>query len=445
MQELPTDSNPDELTFKPLGNAMRLFGCRDSEILLSGPAGTGKSRACLEKVHALAIKYPGMRALIARKTRASITQTAMVTFERKVLPSNTKVKFRTLEQEYRYPNGSVIVVAGLDKASKIMSTEFDVIYSQEATELTENDWESLTTRLRNNVMPYQQIIADTNPDSPNHWLKKREARGTLTIFESRHEDNPTVTPEYLAKLDALTGVRLQRLRYGRWVAAEGVVYEQFDRKIHVDPIDSLIIPPHWPRTWTVDFGYNNPFVWHEWAEDPDGRLYLVREIYRTRGLVEDHCKAILKVICWKLENGHLVKTREDADPLPKDIWCDHDAEDRATFERHIGLTTCAAHKSVSDGIQAVQARLKVQPDGKPRLYFKSDALVSIDEDLLENKRPTSILSEFDCYIWDNRTITNSNGQPAKDLPVKANDHAMDSMRYRVSAADLAKRRSFSAA
>jgi predicted transcriptional regulator len=40
----------------------------------------------------------------------------------------------------------------------------------------------------------------------------------------------------------------------------------------------------------VDFGYTNPFVMQWWAEDPDGRLYLYREIYRTRRLVEDHAK-----------------------------------------------------------------------------------------------------------------------------------------------------------
>ena len=44
-----------------------------------------------------------------------------------------------------------------------MSTECDMISRQEATELELADWLALTTRLRNGVMPYQQLIADCNP------------------------------------------------------------------------------------------------------------------------------------------------------------------------------------------------------------------------------------------------------------------------------------------
>ena len=32
--------------------------------------------------------------------------------------------------------------------------------------------------------------------------------------------------------------------------------------------------------WSVDFGFTNPIVIQWWAEDPDGRLYLYRELYR---------------------------------------------------------------------------------------------------------------------------------------------------------------------
>jgi phage terminase large subunit len=115
----------------------------------------------------------------------------------------------------------------MDKSTKIMSSEYDMIYVQEATELTEEDWESLTTRLRNGIMPYQQLMADCNPSHPQHWLKLRCDRGATLLLESRHEDNPSITPAYIAKLDALTGVMKLRLRYGRWAAAEGMVYESW--------------------------------------------------------------------------------------------------------------------------------------------------------------------------------------------------------------------------
>jgi tRNA A37 threonylcarbamoyladenosine biosynthesis protein TsaE len=72
--------------YRPYGTALELMAARDQVVMLSGPAGTGKSRAELEKLHIAAMKYEGMRGIIIRKTRKSITQSAMVTYEQKVLP-----------------------------------------------------------------------------------------------------------------------------------------------------------------------------------------------------------------------------------------------------------------------------------------------------------------------------------------------------------------------
>jgi PBSX family phage terminase large subunit len=413
---------PEQRAYQAYGAAETLLYNRRKEIILSGPAGTGKSRGCLEKLHICAQKYPRMRGLIVRKTRESLTEAALVTFEEKVLPANSPIASgaqRRMRQAYQYPNGSTIVVGGLDKAQKVMSTEYDMIYVQEAIELSENDWEALTTRLRNGIMPYQQLLADTNPDTPYHWLKMRESRGALLMLESRHEDNPTVTPDYLDTLKALTGVRHARLYLGKWVAAEGMVYEEWDRKLHM--LDRFEIPRSWPRYWSIDFGFTNPFVWQAWATDPDGRLIRYKEIYMSQRLVEDHAKKIREL------------TRDE--PFPTAVICDHDAEGRATLERTLGIKTIAAHKTVTDGIQAVKSRLKVQRDGKARLFLMRDSRVEIDPVMQEKKLPTCGEEEIDGYVWDI-----SNGRKKGEEPVKANDHSVDAMRYMVAQLDLVGRR-----
>src|SRR5262252_8896533 len=139
----------DERPYQPFGAAISLFKNRSREVLLSGPAGTGKSRACLEKLNLIAMQVP-IRAAIVRKTRKSLTQSAMTTFEAKVLPVPNQVRFHEGDQEYRYPSGAKVVVAGLDDPEKIGSTEFDVVYVQEATELEEDDWTYTTS---NSVEP----------------------------------------------------------------------------------------------------------------------------------------------------------------------------------------------------------------------------------------------------------------------------------------------------
>jgi phage terminase large subunit len=83
MMIAPDTFTRDQRPFKRYGAARAIWRSGLPEVLLSGPAGTGKSRVCLEKLHYCADKYSGMRALIARKTRESITQTAMVSYEQK--------------------------------------------------------------------------------------------------------------------------------------------------------------------------------------------------------------------------------------------------------------------------------------------------------------------------------------------------------------------------
>lgn len=418
-----------EHTFTPYGSALDLFHCREPEVLMSGPAGTGKSRACLEKLHAMALANPRMRGLIVRKTRESLGSTALVTWREHVVREAIDtgiVRFYggSAEQppQYLYTNGSSIAIGGMDKSTKIMSSEYDVAYAQEAIELTENDWESITTRLRNGKISFQQLIADTNPSMPTHWLKQRADRGDVLLMESRHEDNPTLFDQatgqptttgraYLAKLDKLTGVRKLRLRNGLWVAAEGLIYEEYDPAHHL--LDAFEVPKDWARFWSVDFGFTNPFVLQMWAQDPDGRLFMYRELYRTKRLVEDHARDALE----------LAKN----EPKPQAVICDHDAEDRATLERHLGMATVPAHKAVGAGIQAVQSRHRQAGDGIARVFFVRGACVNPDPDLVESKKPACTADEIAGYVWADKGT--------KEQPVKQDDHGMDAMRYLVAYVD----------
>jgi len=413
------------LTYRPRGAARDCFGCRDREVCLDGPAGTGKTRAALEKLHAVLIKYPGARGLMLRKTHSSLKSTALVTYTEKVLHLLDRVKFHggnaRQPAQFCYPNGSSLVVGGLDKPDKIMSSEYDCCYVNEATDLTQADWEAITTRLRNGKMPYQQLIGDCNPQGPQHWLHQRMLSGLTTRLISRHEDNPTITPAYLATLQALTGVRRARLFLGHWAAAEGGIYEEvWNPALHL--IDRFPIPPSWPRYLAVDFGYNHAFVCQWWAIDDDGRAYRYREIYHTKRLVEDHAATIREISRFGQDGG---------DPLPVAIICDHDAEDRATLERHLGLYTLPAHKEVSPGLQAVASRLRVAGDGKPRLYFLRDSLVERDKELTDRKLPTCSEEEIEGYVWDTRQQRRQG-----EAPLKEHDHGCDAARYLVAHLDL---------
>lgn len=472
--------------YRPRGSAKQLFESRAPEILVSGAAGTGKSRGSLEKIHLAMMKYPEAKALILRKTASSLAGSGLQTWQqfvvKEAMASGEVTYFGGSKREpaqYRYANGSTVMVGGLDDPTKIMSTEYDMIYIQEATELTITDWEFCNTRLRNGVMPYQQLLADANPNAPTHWLYMRCLRGICTLFNSVHEENPRLFEEcasdaegakqwdnagvvmwlrvtvegaaYIARLDRLTGVRYKRLRLGLWVAAEGIIYEAFTPALHV--IKSFPIPMEWPRFWAIDFGWH-VFVCQHWTVDPSGRLIMYREFYRGQRTVDQHAFDIMAQV--SRPDPDWAQPTVDSDgkpfqlmahhgriwtePKPQRVITDHDAEGRRTFERHMGLPTKHATKWVTEGIEQVVRRLRPLPDGSPNIAFMKDALVYRDEDLEGEGKPTSTVEEFPAYRWLKRgTSEHPSDKRPVDEPLKENDHGMDTTRYLVVDRDPIRR------
>jgi phage terminase large subunit len=427
--------------FEPRGAVLDAFRSHDGELLISGAAGTGKSVGALMKIHLASLQTPGVRSLLARKTHASLTASTLVTFRSNVAAEALRAGILKYyggsgaePSAYNYVNGSTIVVGGLDRPSRLLSTEYDLAMVDEATETTAEDIDTIITRLRHGRLSYQQLIMCTNPAGPTHHLKARADTGRCRMLYSRHEDNPRMFHDgawteygstYLARLETLTGVRYQRMRHGLWVAAEGLVYGDWSPAVHV--VDRLPEgSERWTRWWSVDFGYSNPMVVLFFAEDPDGRLWLYRQIYQTHCLVEDMARNILKIV-----------RRPDGtwrEPRPRAVICDHDAEDRATLERHLGMGTSAAKKTVSDGIQAMQVRLRPAGDGKPRFFVVKDCLVARDPELVDAKKPCCFEDEIAEYVWPQDVKPDK-----REAPVKENDHAMDGARYMCAELDLGGR------
>lgn len=414
--------------FTAYGAAAELFRLQDPQIILSGPAETGKTIACLHLLDSLAWKHPGMQGAIIRKTYRSMPGSVLQTYEKKVLTTEDGVSKRGGEKPewFDYPNGSRLWVGGMDNPAKVLSSERDVIYVNQAEELTLDEWETLTTRAtgRAGNMPYAQVIGDCNPGAFSHWIKASANEGKIKLLESRHEDNPTlfdqvtklITPQgerSLEALDRLTGVRYLRLRKGLWAAAEGSVYDTFDRARHiVDNLESNIVL----RVAGVDWGFTNPGVIQVWGVDGDKRMARERELYQTK-----------KTIDWWIERAQ--KVNKD---YPGIVFvCDPSEPGYIKQFRNAGLTVVEAFNDISLGIDNIQQRLAIQADGRPRLVFIRGGLVERDEDLARVHKPTCAEEEIEAYVWPK----GADGKPLKEIPMDDNNHAMDAMRYAAAYVD----------
>ena len=425
--------------FELRGGVKEAFHSRDSEALCSGAAGTGKSLMWLLRIYWTCRKYPGARCLIVRKTRESLTESILVTWERDILGPTHPIltlrpNLRKVRQAYFFPNGSSVVVGGMDKPDKVLSSEWDIIYAPEATELDITDWETLSGRLRAGSLPYQQMIADCNPTSPEHWIYKRCLAGLCKLFPTTHQDNPrywdtqskawTVPgQQYMARLERMTGTRRKRFLLGLWEAAEGTVYD-YRKEDHFLPADWQP-EPHHRRVWGIDWGRVRPTVLGMWAFDDEGRMYCYREVYQTflhPALLGEWCTRQIV---------------EFGEKPPEAVVCDHDDIRKAEFERTSGLSLTLADKTDRDkGIEETQTQFDIQDDGWAKIFFKPTEAcrVTIKTDdrslatvhgpdliLVDRGEPTSGLEEIVGYIWDEES--------SKDQPIDYNDHFCDMMRY----------------
>lgn len=425
--------------------ARRLIESQAPEILIEGPAGTGKSLAVWHKLNLICMKHPNVRCLAVRKVRSSMTETVLVTFERDVCSDRQKRMFRCHELSrgnrgsYDYSNGSSIVIAGLDRADRIMSGDYDVIAVFEATEITEEEWEYLSSRLRSGQLPgRQQIIADCNPSHAHHWLNMRfrdSQGGRRERLHSKHEDNPILYDadkgewtergkEYIKVLDSFTGHMKQRLRYGKWCSAEGLVYGDYDPSIH--EIERHEVPDIHRLVWGVDFGTVHAFSGSLWGTDHDGRLYRLRQIYGTANmyagettLVDDHAKRMNAIQAEELPLHPLAYI--------EGCVCDHQAQERLTLERFGHSTILADKADLVAGLNRVRARLRPAPDGRPRIFFVKDALDHRDDTLAALSKPWNTEMEFSFYMYPKKP----NGQ-LSEKPLKMYDDGMDEMRYVVT-------------
>lgn len=385
-------------------------------VFFDGGARSGKTDITLLWLAKEAAQRPGARILLARKHLDHARTTLYNLSLKKLLGGVRGWHWADATLELRHNNGSLMRCAGLDndeRVDKILGDEYLHIFINEATQITWKTLQTVLTRLAQPIAAPHKLILDCNPKSQRHWLHTagimHNNPETLTPLLDADTwariswtpyDNPHLPPDAIAALESLTGAQRRRMLDGQWCDNEGAVYEEFDEDTHLwrGPL-----PAGWERFSTVcgiDFGYTNPFV-HLWGVlDPDGRLIIIREHYQARKTVQEHAQIIT------------------AAGIKKPQWtvADHDAEDRATLHA-AGIPTLAAIKDISRGISAVKERLKIQPDGRQRLYIHESCKETI--------------AEFYDYVW----APPKEGRNAKEEPVKDRDHAMDALRYIVAQLD----------
>lgn len=300
------------------------------EVYVEGPARTGKTFALLMRMNKHAQEVPGYRGLIVRKVAVTLGSTVLRTLEEDVYHEwDTPTRTSALDgvhffggstnepAAYVYGNGSRIIVGGMDQPTKILGSEYDEIFYNEVIEGSEEDVETLQSRLSHGLLPYPCFMADCNPSYDKHWVLQRIYRGGgIHHIKTTLKDNPAFYDDrgeptdrgraYIDSLRGLTGSRYQRLVLGEWVGVENAIYPHFDRSLHVRDI-----PPgirFVDGAFGADFGRVHKSASVAVSRDQYGRIW-IREAWGRPS--DDHGAALRRIVAEQRRRYSLRRGRTD--------------------------------------------------------------------------------------------------------------------------------------
>lgn len=356
-----------------------------------GGAGSGKSVFIAQKliIKALASKR---KVLVIRKTQAS----QKLSCWRLILDTLSKWKIlskctpRVSEMSIELPNGSMFYFKGLDDPEKIKSiVGITDIWCEEATELTEDDYEQLTLRLRANV-PNLQMFVSFNPISKANWVYKRWflQESDALILKTTYKDNRFLPADYIRELEAKINTNPTYYKIyalGEFCSLDKLVYsnwrvEDFN---HADIKGELIIG--------LDFGFIN---------DPTA---LVASILNE----ED------KIIYVFKEWGSINKTNDE---IAKII-------DHLGFRKSMIIADSAEQKSIEEirrlGIQRIKPSVKGPDSIIHGIQKLQQYQVIVHPDCIET------ITELENYAW---TKDKKSGEYI-NKPIDEFNHFLDALRY----------------
>ena len=187
---------------------VNLYRDHSRYLVLMGGGGSGKSVFAGRKLLERVTTEPGHRWLVCRKVAKTLRDSCFAQLRGQIAEHypDAGATIKTGDLEISFPNGSVILFAGLDDVEKLKSIyNITGIWIEEASELLEEDFNQLDIRLRGETKYYKQIILSFNPISITHWLKRRffdMQDPRATTHRSTYRDNRFLDAEAVRTLEA---------------------------------------------------------------------------------------------------------------------------------------------------------------------------------------------------------------------------------------------------
>lgn len=356
---------------------------------LLGGAGSGKSVFMTQRTIIRVLRESGHRILVVRKVASTLRNSVFKLFK-DILIDWKLDRYFTISESYmiiKSPNGSEIIFMGIDNAEKMKSIAgITSIWIEEATELTETDFNQLDLRLRGKSKLHKEIALTFNPISDTHWIKKRfydTIRSDTIRLTTTYKDNRFLDEKYIEVLESLKDsdpVYYAVYCLAEWGSTGNLVWNNY--KVKEIPLDDEC----YDRVFCgLDFGYNDPSAFLKIGEK-DGELYILEELYKTH-----------------LTNTELIELLSPYQQYRIIADSAEPARIQEFYKQGFNISGCKKKEKnyVRNGIDFIRRKkIWVHPKNK---HF---------------------ISEISGYVY----LTDKNGNPTEE-PIGVNDHLMSALRY----------------
>lgn len=312
-------------------------------IALKGSAGSGKSVDTAQQYLIRLLKDKGRNLVCIRKSDVTNRDSTYAELTGAIyrLGLDKYFECRLSPLQIRCINGNMIIFRGVNdekQREKLKSITFQKgkltdVWIEEATELTQSDFEIIDDRLRGNLPKGQfyQIKMTFNPVNKNHWIKKqffdRQDENTLTCHSS-YLDNRFIDDAYKARMQRRKevdpdGYRIYGL--GDWGEIGGLVLKNWEAKEisrDANDYDDVAIGQ--------DFGFNHANAVLQLAIKDDD-IYILKEIY-----------------VYEKDTSEIIDIADTMDLVGK-MWCDSAEPDRIKTWKKAGYKAEGVTKEKTTG------------------------------------------------------------------------------------------------
>lgn len=366
-----------------------------------GGAGSGKSVFIAQKIILKALRDK-RKVLIIRKTLNSQKDSCwrLILETLSDLEIRRLCKVRITDFTIELPNGSALLFKGLDDAERIKSiVGITDIWIEEATELTEEDFDQLDLRLRARASDLQMFVS-FNPISKVNYVYRKWFADTAVVGEdtlivkTTYKDNRFLPEEYIKSLEKRihtnpTYYKIYAL--GEFCSLDKLVYNNWRVENFEPPTDGKLIVG-------LDFGFTN---------DPTA---IVASIVKG----DD-------IFIFKEFTGTGKTNQQIAEIITS-----------MGFAKSVIIADSAEPKSVAEIKRCGIQRIKESTKGKDSIIHGIQRLQGYN--LIVHPSCENIITELENYSW----IKDKTTGEYTNKPIDMFNHSLDALRYSLQALDQHK-------